>query len=65
LTNRWGGIEWAKRGNFKASTRAVRLVEVGRVLEAEARDGRGWIANRLRTRIVNDGGNLEFGDEHG
>lgn len=63
LTNDHGMFRWAKGGNFGASARNVRLVEGGRVLEAELGTGggrwsRAWI--RLDERITNDNGELRY-----
>ncbi|RAK97293.1 putative glutamine-serine-proline rich protein [Aspergillus ibericus CBS 121593] len=65
LSNSWGEFKWARNGNFAASARNVRLVDGGRVLEAELNDGNGgwnrsWI--RLDERITNNNGNLMFLD---
>lgn len=65
LTNTFGKFNWARGGNFGASARHVRLVEGGRVLEAELGNGRGgwdqaWI--RLDERISNQDGSLVFLD---
>jgi hypothetical protein len=61
LTNTNGSLRWARGGNFRASARDVRLVDGGRVLEAELGDGRGgWVRNhvRLDERIENSNGRL-------
>lgn len=63
LTNEWGTLRWARGGNAFASAKNVRLVDGGRVLEAELGDGRGGsnvsrIA--LDERISNDEGNLVY-----
>jgi hypothetical protein len=61
LTNTDGTLQWARNGNFRASARDVRLVDDGRVLEAELGDGRGgWVRNhvRLDERIENANGQL-------
>lgn len=61
LTNSDGRLRWARGGNFRPSSRDVRLVDGGRVLEAELGDGRGgWIRNHIRLdeRIENDDGHL-------
>ena len=61
LTNTNGSLRWARGGNFRASARDVRLVDGGRVLEAELGDGRGaWVRNRVRLdeRIENSNGRL-------
>ncbi|KAI1390553.1 carbohydrate-binding module family 50 protein [Hypoxylon trugodes] len=50
-------------GGFSASARDIRLIDGGRVLEAELRDIRGdWHRSRIELdeRIGNDGGNLRF-----
>jgi hypothetical protein len=63
LTNTNGSLRWARNGNFRASARDVRLVDGGRVLEAELGDGRGgWVRNhvRLDERIENDNGRLSM-----
>lgn len=63
LTNTNGSLRWARGGNFRPSSRDVRLVDGGRVLEAELGDGRGgWARNhvRLDERITNDNGRLEM-----
>ena len=63
LTNTDGSLRWAKNGNFRASARDVRLVDGGRVLEAELGDGRGgWVRNhvRLDERIENANGRLSM-----
>jgi hypothetical protein len=61
LTNTNGSLRWAKGGNFRPSARDVRLVDGGKILEAELGDGRGgWVRNhvRLDERITNDNGRL-------
>lgn len=61
LTNTNGKMFWAKGGNFRPSARDVKLVDNGRILEAELGDGRGgWVRNRMRLdeRISNDNGRL-------
>jgi hypothetical protein len=63
LTNTNGSLRWARNGNFRASARDVRLVDGGRVLEAELGDGRGgWVRNhvRLDERIENANGRLSM-----
>lgn len=63
LTNEWGQFRWAKGGNAFASARNVRVVEGGRVLEAELADGRGgWSRSSivLDERIGNENGELVF-----
>ena len=43
LSNQHGHFAWVRGGNFGASARNVRLVENGRVLEAElGTGGGGW-----------------------
>ena len=61
LTNTNGSLRWARGGNFRPSSRDVRLVDGGRVLEAELGDGRGgWVRNHIRLdeRIENSNGRL-------
>lgn len=61
LTNSWGRLRWAKGGNFRPSSRNLKLVEGGRVLEAECGDGQGgWLRNHIRLdeKISNDDGRL-------
>jgi len=63
LTNSWGRLEWARRGNFAASAREIRVVDGGAVLEAELDDGNGrWVPNRiwLSEKIINNNGCLEM-----
>lgn len=63
LTNTHGRFFWARGGNFRPSARDVRLVDGGRVLEAELGDGQGgWVRNALRLdeRIENDDGRLRM-----
>lgn len=63
LANWDGRLRWARNGNFRASARDVRLVDGGRVLEAELGDGRGgWVRNhvRLDERIENANGRLSM-----
>lgn len=63
MTNTNGSLRWARGGNFRASARNVRLVDDGRVLEAELGDGRGgWLRNhvRLDERIENANGQLSM-----
>ncbi|KNG80036.1 glutamine-serine-proline rich protein [Aspergillus nomiae NRRL 13137] len=65
LSNQFGKLVWARNGNFAASARNIRLVEGGKVLEAELANGRGgwdrsWV--RLDERISNQNGNLVFLD---
>ncbi|KAL4795010.1 CVNH domain-containing protein [Aspergillus venezuelensis] len=63
LTNEWGHFKWRRNGNFGASARNVRLLEGGKVLEAELADGKGgwrrdWIT--LDERVSNRDGELVF-----
>jgi len=63
LTNSWGKLEWARDGNFAASARGIRLVDGGKVLEAELNDGNGeWRQSHvwLNERITNNNGCLEM-----
>lgn len=64
LTNDWGSFKWVERGgNFGASARNVKLVEAGRVLQAELNDGAGgWRRAQvlLDERIGNSDGELAF-----
>ncbi|PWY78020.1 glutamine-serine-proline rich protein [Aspergillus sclerotioniger CBS 115572] len=65
LSNSWGEFKWERNGNFAASARHVRLVDGGRVLEAELANGNGgwnrtWV--RLDERITNQNGSLMFLD---
>ncbi|KAF7624675.1 hypothetical protein AFLA_000007, partial [Aspergillus flavus NRRL3357] len=65
LSNQYGKFVWARNGNFAASARNIRLIEGGKVLEAELANGRGgwdraWM--RLDERISNQDGNLVFLD---
>ena len=63
LTNQWGQLKWARGGNAFASAKNVRLVDDGRVVEAELGDGRGgWSRSRivLDERIGNEDGELVF-----
>jgi len=56
-------LRWARNGNFRASARDVKLVDGGRVLEAELGDGRGgWVRNhvKLDERIENANGQLSM-----
>ncbi|KKK17488.1 hypothetical protein ARAM_004763 [Aspergillus rambellii] len=65
LENQRGHFKWVRGGNFRASARNVRLVEGGRVLEAELADGYGgWNRDRVRLdeMISNQNGNLVFLD---
>lgn len=63
LTNEWGKFKWARGGNAFASAKNVRLIDSGRVLEAELGDGRGG-SNLSRIaldeRISNEDGNLVY-----
>ncbi|KAL4864528.1 CVNH domain-containing protein [Aspergillus spectabilis] len=66
LTNDFGRFKWKRGGNFGASARNARLIEGGRVLEAELADGKGewrrdWV--RLDERVSNRDGELLFLDE--
>ncbi|KAF3764748.1 CNVH-domain-containing protein [Cryphonectria parasitica EP155] len=61
LTNADGHLYWERDGNFAASARNVRLVDGGRVLEAELKNcGGQWVWDRivLDEKISNDNGNL-------
>ncbi|KAL4939835.1 CVNH domain-containing protein [Aspergillus oleicola] len=65
LTNEFGHFKWRRNGNFGASARHVRLLEGGKVLEAELADGKGgwrrdWVA--LDERVSNADGVLVFLD---
>lgn len=63
LTNTDGHLRWARGGNFGASAKRARLIDNGRVLEAELGDGRGgWNISciRLDEKITNDNGELKF-----
>ena len=63
LANEWGEFRWVKNGNAFASAKNVRLLEGGRVVEADLGDGRGgWNRSRivLDERIGNDNGELVF-----
>ncbi|OJJ50137.1 hypothetical protein ASPZODRAFT_1114956 [Penicilliopsis zonata CBS 506.65] len=65
LSNDYGRFRWSRGGNFAASARNVRLVEGGRVLEADLGDGQGghrraWV--RLDERISNQNGHLIYLD---
>jgi len=59
-----GRLVWAKNGHFVASSRDIRLLDNGRVLQAACGDGRGWIMNHIRLdeRITNDDGELRLLD---
>jgi len=60
LTNSWGKLSWARDGNFHPTAQNLRLGGDGLVLEAEAGDGKGWVANQVRLEegIRNNGGQL-------
>lgn len=61
LTNSDGHFKWSSEGNFGASARNVRLVDGGRVLEAElANCGGRWMWSRimLDEKIGNSDGEL-------
>ncbi|KAK3618541.1 Cell division control protein 7 [Elasticomyces elasticus] len=63
FTNSNGQLRWARNGAFAASSRGMRFVDDGAVLEAELGDGRGgWQKNRvyLNERITNDDGRLHL-----
>jgi len=64
LTNIDGEFRWARGGNFGGSARNARLVDGGRVLEAELcrSENRGWrtASVRLDERITNEDGELKF-----
>jgi len=64
LGNDWGHFKWVGRGgNFGASARDVRLVEGGRVLQAELNDGAGgWRSAEvlLDERVGNQNGELVY-----
>jgi len=63
LTNSNGRLEWARGGGFANSAREIRLVDGGRVVEAELGDGRGgwnWDGLRLDERITNEDGRLQM-----
>jgi len=65
LSNQHGHFAWGRGGNFAASARNVRLVENGKVLEAELGTGSGgWNKDyiRLDERISNNDGDLVFLD---
>ncbi|KAI4147359.1 MAG: hypothetical protein LQ340_005594 [Diploschistes diacapsis] len=65
LGNEWGSFRWSKGGNFAASARNVRLVDGGRVLEAELAAGDGSYKQAhvfLDERITNEDGELRFLD---
>ncbi|ORY58807.1 CVNH domain-containing protein [Pseudomassariella vexata] len=61
LSNDNGHFRWAKEGNFGASARDVKLVDGGKVLEAELRTRKGqWRRSRvlLDEKIMNRNGEL-------
>lgn len=66
LANMSGNFVWARGGHFGPTARHVRLVEGGRVLEAELGDGgataHGWAQRRIRLdeKITNEDGELKF-----
>jgi hypothetical protein len=63
LTNSGGHFAWYRGGNFGASARNVRLIENGKVLEAElGTGGGGWNRDHIRLdeRISNNDGELIF-----
>ncbi|KAK3066737.1 hypothetical protein LTR53_016788 [Teratosphaeriaceae sp. CCFEE 6253] len=63
FTNSNGRLQWARGGNFGASSRGMRLTDGGQVFEAELGDGRGgWQYNQvyLNERITNDDGRLHM-----
>lgn len=66
LANMSGNFTWARGGHFGPTARNVRLIEGGRVLEAELGDGgataHGWGLRRIRLdeRITNEDGELKF-----
>jgi len=64
LGNDDGRFVWVvDGGNFGASARSVRLIEDGKVLEAELRDRNGgwhWARVRLDERVGNNDGELIF-----
>ncbi|KAF7595485.1 hypothetical protein BBP40_005821 [Aspergillus hancockii] len=65
LSNNFGNFVWARGGNFGASARNIRLIEGGKVLEAELANGHGgWNRSwaRLDERISNQNGSLVFLD---
>ena len=63
LSNEWGNFKWSRGGNFGASARNVRLVDGGRVLEAELGAGNGtWKRAHvfLDEKITNEDGELKY-----
>jgi len=63
LSNQHGAFVWARGGNFGASARNVRLVDGGKVLEAELGTGGGgweWASIRLDEKVSNEDGELVF-----
>ena len=63
LSNEFGKFKWAKGGNFGGSARDVRLVEGGRVLEAELAAGDGsWRRARVQLDegVGNEDGELKY-----
>jgi len=63
LSNKHGQFVWSRKGNFAASARNVRLIENGKVLEAELWTATGtWNKTfvGLDERISNNGGALVF-----
>lgn len=63
LGNEWGKFVWQRGGGFAQSSRNIRLVDGGRVLEAELGNGRGgWDRQHIRLdeKITNDNGELKF-----
>lgn len=64
LSNDNGEFRWQRHGNFSGSARDVRLVDGGRVLEAELDSRNGWrrATIRLDDRITNEDGELRFLD---
>ncbi|KAE8351828.1 CVNH domain-containing protein [Aspergillus coremiiformis] len=65
LSNHFGTFAWERNGNFSGSARNVRLIEGGKVVEAELANGQGgwnraWM--RLDERISNQNGTLVFLD---
>lgn len=64
LGNDWGHFKWVGRGgNFGASARDVRLMDGGRILQAELNDGAGkWRSAEIRLdeRVGNQNGDLVY-----
>lgn len=63
LSNEHGHFVWKRGGHFGASARNVRLIENGRVLEAQlGTGGGGWNTDRvfLDERVSNNDGDLVF-----